>query len=122
MYPRAGVGILVAALLAPPLCLDVVLLILCCGAAVQLFLRFFPEEVDPDVAVYSLCLREVLTSGSACAAVLKSSPVTIFHFFHSSRLVGVQESYYFEACTHYPKVVSNESDRLDASMMKLNKG
>ena len=36
--------------------------------------------------------------------------------------MGVQESYYFEACTHYPKVVSNESDRLDASMMKLNKG
>ena len=86
--PSGWVGILAAALLAPPLCLDVVLLILCCGAAVQLVLRFFPEEVDPDVAVYSLCLWEALTSGSSCAAVLKSSPITIFHVFHSSRPNG----------------------------------
>lgn len=79
--PRAGVGVLAAALLAPPLCLDVVLLTLCCGAAVQLVLRFFPEEVDPDVAVYSLCLREALTSVlSNCAAVLKSSPRHHFPF------------------------------------------
>lgn len=80
-------GVLAAALLALPLCLDAVLLILlilCCGAAVQLGLRFFPEEVDPDVAVYSLYLWGTLTSDSSCAAVLKSSPITIFHFFHSS--------------------------------------
>lgn len=56
MCPQAGVGVLAAALLGPRLCLDVVLLVLCCGAAVQLVLRFFPEEVDPDAAVHSLCL------------------------------------------------------------------
>lgn len=56
MCPQAGVGVLTAALLGPRLCLDVVLPVLCCGAAVQLVLRFFPEEVDPDAAVPSLCL------------------------------------------------------------------
>ena len=40
MCPQAGVGVLAAALLGPRLCLDVVLLVLCCGAAVQLVLRF----------------------------------------------------------------------------------
>lgn len=44
--------------------------ILCCGRAVQLVLKFFPEGIVSYVAEDLLCLWEEVSSGSSCATIL----------------------------------------------------
>lgn len=55
---------------ASSICLEVDLLLLCCGAAVQLVSRSFSEAIIPHVVLVVVCPWEKGSSGSSLLAIL----------------------------------------------------